>query len=45
MGLLVLVLDRKSVRALLEGLALWTEQLPLHPARGPPDEHETSDFL
>ena len=39
------VLDRKRVRALLEGLALWTEQLPLHPARGPPDEHETHDYL
>lgn len=37
--------DRERVRALLEALALWTEQLPLHPARGPPDEHETCDFL
>ena len=37
--------DRKKVRALLEGLGFWTEPLPLHPARGPPDEHETIDYL
>lgn len=37
--------DRKRVRALLEGLALWTELLPMHPARGPPDGHESIDFI
>ena len=37
--------DRKRLRALLEGLALWTELLPMHPARGPPDGHESIDFI
>jgi Zn-finger nucleic acid-binding protein len=36
--------DREEVRRLLEHLALWAEPLPLHPARGPPDQHETFDF-
>lgn len=39
------VRDREKVRELLERLALWTEQLPLQPARGPPDEHESCDFF
>jgi len=36
--------DRKEVRRLLEHLALWSEPLPLPPARGPPEEHQTFDF-
>ena len=37
--------DRKKVRELLERLALWADPLPLQPARGPPDEHESRDFF
>ena len=37
--------DREKVRELLERLALWTDPLPLQPARGPPDEHESCDFF
>jgi len=36
--------DREEVRRLLEHLALWSEPRPLHPARGPPEQHETFDF-
>lgn len=36
--------DRTEVRRLLEHLHLWSEPSQLHPARGPPDPHETADF-
>jgi len=36
--------DREEVRRLLEHLYLWSELKPLHPARGPPDPHQTFDF-
>ena len=36
--------DREEVRRLLEHLYLWSEPKPLHPARGPPDAHQTFDF-
>lgn len=36
--------DGEEVRRLLEHLCLWSEPRPLHPARGPPDPHETFDF-
>lgn len=38
------VIDRGEVRRLLEDLHLWSAPLPVHPARGPPGEHETFDF-
>jgi hypothetical protein len=38
------LLDRREVRRLLEHLQLWTAPLPLHPPRGPPDEHDALDF-
>ncbi len=37
--------EREEVRRLLEYLYLWSEPRPIHPARGPPDAHETLDFL
>ena len=37
--------ERDEVRRLLEYLYLWSEPRPIHPARGPPDTHETFDFL
>ena len=36
--------DGEEARHLLEHLYLWSEPKPLHPARGPPDAHETFDF-
>ena len=44
MRLVAVVLEREEVRRLLEHLYLWSEPLPLHPARGPPDAHESFDF-
>ena len=37
--------DGEEVRRLLEHLYLWSEPRPLHPARGPPDPHESIDFF
>lgn len=44
MKLVAVVLDRKEVRRLLQSLRLWSDPLPVHPARGPPDEPDSLDF-
>lgn len=44
MVLVAVILDRKEVRRLLQNLRVWSDPLPVHPARGPPDEPETFDF-
>ena len=44
MELVAVILDRKEVRRLLTHLRIWSDPLPVHPARGPPDEPETFDF-
>ena len=44
MMLVAVILDRKEVRRLLQHLRVWSDPLPVHPARGPPDEPETFEF-
>ena len=44
MRLVAVIHDRKEVRRLLQNLRVWSDPLPVHPARGPPDEPETFDF-
>ena len=41
---MAVLLDRKEVRRLLEHFELWSDPLPAHPARGPPDDGESQDF-
>ncbi|MNC93324.1 hypothetical protein D3C83_99260 [compost metagenome] len=41
--LVAVILRKKEVKRLLEHLDMWTEPLPLHPARGPPRQ-EQLDF-
>ena len=42
--LVAVILDRKEVRRLLQHLRIWSDPLPVHPARGPPDEPESFEF-
>lgn len=44
MRLVAVIHDRKEVRRLLQNLRLWSDPLPVHPARGPPDAPDTFDF-
>lgn len=44
MKLVAVFLDRKEVRRLLRFLGLFSDPLPVHPARGPPDEPDAFDF-
>jgi len=44
MRLVAVIHDRKEVRRLLQHLRVWSDPLPVHPARGPPDEPDSFDF-
>ncbi len=44
MALVAVIHDRKEVRRLLQNLRIWSDPLPVHPARGPPDDVDSFDF-
>lgn len=44
MRLVAVIHDRKEARRLPQNLRVWSDPLPVHPARGPPDEPETFDL-
>lgn len=45
MRFVAVVLDRAEVRRLLCHLRCFSDPLPIHPARGPPEHEECVEFL